>query len=55
MKEAHQEIFEAERAENLGRRPPRLPRRVPGLSGPAYYEQGLVTRVGKLELRAPRP
>ena len=53
MKEALQEVLEAEMTEALGAGPgERTADRVGYRSG--YYSRGLVTRIGKLELRVPR-
>ena len=53
MKEALQEVLEAEMTELLGAGPHE---RQDGRQGyrAGYYERGLVTRIGKLELRVPR-
>ncbi len=53
MKEALQEVLEAEMTEFLGAGPHE---RQDGRQGyrAGYYERGLVTRIGKLELRVPR-
>lgn len=53
MKEALQEVLEGEMTEFLGAAPSE---RVEGRSGyrAGYYTRGLVTRIGKLELRVPR-
>ena len=53
MKEALDEILEAEMTEALGaERGERSPGRLGYRAG--YYQRGLVTRIGKLELRVPR-
>lgn len=53
MKEALQEVLEAEMTEFLGAAPSeRSETRSGYLAG--YYHRGLVTRIGKLELRIPR-
>ena len=53
MEEALQEVLEAEMTEALGAGPgERTADRVGYRSG--YYSRGLVTRIGKLELRVPR-
>ncbi len=53
MKEALQEVLEGEMTEFLGAAPGE---RTEGRSGyrSGYYSRGLVTRIGKLELRVPR-
>ena len=53
MKEALQEVLEAEMTELLGAGPHQ---RQDGRQGTraGHYERGLVTRIGKLELRVPR-
>lgn len=53
MKEALQEVLEGEMTEHLGAGPGE---RSEGRSGyrAGYYSRGLVTRIGKLELRVPR-
>lgn len=53
MKEALQEVLEGEMSEFLGAAPSE---RTEGRSGyrAGYYGRGLVTRIGKLELRVPR-
>lgn len=53
MKEALQEVLEGEMTEFLGAAPGE---RTEGRSGyrAGYYSRGLVTRIGKLELRVPR-
>lgn len=53
MKEALEEMLEVEMTEFLGAAPnKRSPTRNGYRAG--YYERGLVTRIGKLELRVPR-
>ena len=53
LKESLQEVLEAEMTEAVGARPgERSVDRVGYRSG--YYSRGLVTRIGKLELRVPR-
>ena len=53
MKEALQEVLESEMTEHLGATPGE---RTEGRTGyrAGYYSRGLVTRIGKLELRVPR-
>ena len=53
VKEALDQILQAEMTEFLGAAPGE---RSPGRAGyrAGYYERGLVTRVGKIELRIPR-
>ena len=53
MKEALQEVLESEMTEHLGAEPGE---RTEGRNGyrSGYYSRGLVTRIGKLELRVPR-
>jgi transposase-like protein len=53
MKEALQEVLESEMTEHLGASPSE---RTGGRNGyrAGYYSRGLVTRIGKLELRVPR-
>jgi len=53
LKESLQEVMEAEMSETLGAAPSE---RTEGRSGyrSGYYSRGLVTRIGKLELRVPR-
>jgi len=53
MKEALQEVLEGEMTEHLGAAPSE---RTEGRGGyrAGYYSRGLVTRIGKLELRVPR-
>lgn len=53
MKEALQEVLEGEMTEHLGAAPGE---RTEGRNGyrAGYYSRGLVTRIGKLELRVPR-
>lgn len=53
LKEALQEVLESEMTEHLGAEPGE---RTEGRSGyrAGYYGRGLVTRIGKLELRVPR-
>lgn len=53
MKEARQEVLEAEMTDLLGAGPHQ---RQDGRQGyrAGHYERGLVTRIGKLELRVPR-
>jgi transposase-like protein len=53
MKEALQEVLESEMTEHLGAAPGE---RSEGRNGyrAGYYSRGLVTRIGKLELRVPR-
>lgn len=53
MKEALQEVLESEMTEHLGAGPSE---RTEGRGGyrAGYYSRGLVTRIGKLELRVPR-
>ncbi len=53
MKEALQEVLESEMTEHLGAAPGE---RTEGRNGyrSGYYSRGLVTRIGKLELRVPR-
>ena len=53
MREALQEVLEAEMSETLGAGPGE---RTEGRRGyrAGYYSRGLVTRIGKLELRVPR-
>ena len=53
VKEALDQILQAEMSEHLGAEPgERIATRVGYRAG--YYERGLVTRVGKIELRVPR-
>lgn len=53
LKEALQEVLESEMTEHLGAKPGE---RTEGRNGyrAGYYHRGLVTRIGKLELRVPR-
>ncbi len=53
MKEALQEVLEAEMTEFLGAAPSERSETRSGYRA-GYYQRGLVTRVGKLELRVPR-
>ena len=53
MKEALQEVLEAEMTEFLGAAPSERSETRSGYRA-GYYHRGLVTRVGKLELRVPR-
>ena len=53
MKEALQEVLEAEMTEFLGAAPSERSERRSGYRA-GYYHRGLVTRIGKLELRVPR-
>ena len=53
MKEALQEVLEAELTNRVGAGPAE---RTPGRQGcrAGHYKRGLMTRIGKLELRVPR-
>ena len=53
MKEALQEVLEAEMSEFLGAAPSERSETRSGYRA-GYYHRGLVTRIGKLELRVPR-
>lgn len=53
MKEALQEVLEAEMTEFLGAAPSERSQTRGGYRA-GYYQRGLVTRIGKLELRVPR-
>lgn len=53
MKEALQEVLEAEMTEFLGAAPSERSETRGGYRA-GYYQRGLVTRIGKLELRVPR-
>lgn len=53
MKEALQEVLEAEMSEFLGASPGERSETRSGYRA-GYYQRGLVTRIGKLELRVPR-
>ena len=53
MKEALQEVLEAEMTELLGAGPHEREASRQGYRA-GHYERGLVTRIGKLELRVPR-